>query len=627
MTLVFEAARSARMLRGTLAAQILTQFFAIFCVTNEPSAVRAYKRNQPVKIETYQFVTATRQWVQTLYNVADVIGAVKNALPSKLGAVFVGYITLHAVVDGVEGPALAIDLPLSALSTGLTAKTALVIKSKSDMENIHMHLSGRAADPWGDEVAVFLGRFGASDSEGVLIGAQTTVSRDETVSNILEKLRRNNPLLIRSPPMSGKTSMATLISNHLKTTATDKCLIINLSMFDLSCRGENWVFESAFKGAVGVEWGDLHLLAKKRTIYLIVDDFQVAYLPSDQPGPLKNQSSLLWHLFIVYSSRFYGSIGAWDRLAEFSDAELKDFVVRNLDAAKESAAFTDESVNVFCANLKRLTGSHCGLCYATLDYLNCVLCASEGERSVDHVLRSLDNSAIFSHLQRTRAFWAINNTTPEELTLVTSVVFSEGVVLTPRVILADAKIITQTLARKGILVESGALNQDFVFSSPAMKRFFTEKNRIGPKLEEDPDTIDDLAYAIVTSIDYKHIQSSLEKAADVGGLFGTTGAIDFTVHSPDMEVFWGIELLLEGSRLEDHADPFDNGGRSEAVHRMFTDTCVLDIRQQPKGTATLDLKDLDTRGNLVIFTYDDSFSSGILYAKLWASGKAVSLSK
>ncbi|KAI8829749.1 hypothetical protein BJ741DRAFT_669245 [Chytriomyces cf. hyalinus JEL632] len=665
-----------------------------------------YQNNEPVGIRTHLFSIAAGKWTQTLFNVSDVIGAVKLALAPRFDATPMDELTLHAVAEDVEGSRLEPDLLLSTLSDGLSAM--LVIKSKRDIENIHMDLSRRPSDPWGNEVAVFLGRIGSSDSEGVTIGRRTTVSRDDTVSNILEKLRRNNPLLIKSPPMSGKTSMASLISNRLKTTATEKCLIINLSILDLSSHGKGWEFESSFEEEVGVKWSDLHLLAKNRTIYLIFDEVQVIYQP---PTPLggrpklpSNKSSCVWNLvkatmtnresnirillFSAYGSSLQSSLLATPVVftAEsmlgidwmiFTDAELKDFVVRNvdaakdpvfavrnLDAAKEPAKFTEDPVDQFCANLKRITGSHCGLCYSTVRYLNQVLCASERKRgtlTADHVLRSLDNPSIFNHLQTSRALVSANTVTEEELALVKSVVFSEGMVLTRdarNAMPADATSITQHLVQRGVLVECGAQNQEFVFSSPVMKRFFTEKVFGMPagRAQENPDTLDDLVYAIVSSMDYEHIQASLGKtkktgillerawqmefykasfqctcdyvtSADVGGLFGTTGAIDFTVHSSDMQVFWGIELLREGIRLEEHVRRFDSGGRYEAMCRKFTNTCVLDIRQQPKGGAGLDLKDLDTRGNLFVFTYDDSFASGILYSKSWAGGKAVSFSK
>ncbi|KAJ3381078.1 hypothetical protein HDU80_001933 [Chytriomyces hyalinus] len=86
-----------------------------------------YQTNQPVKIRTHQFSTASGLWVETLFNVADVIGAFFSGVsPAELGQY-----TLHAVVDG---PALKVNLLLSDLTAGRTAKTALIIKSKSDID-------------------------------------------------------------------------------------------------------------------------------------------------------------------------------------------------------------------------------------------------------------------------------------------------------------------------------------------------------------------------------------------------------------------------------------------------------------------------------------------------------------
>ncbi|KAI8820036.1 hypothetical protein BJ741DRAFT_639584 [Chytriomyces cf. hyalinus JEL632] len=89
-----------------------------------------YQRNQPVKIKTH-FDGQGAKREDPLSDVADVIGAVQALPASPFAGVYPGDITLHAVVDGDEGPALEPDLPLSTLSTGLTARTALVIKSKS----------------------------------------------------------------------------------------------------------------------------------------------------------------------------------------------------------------------------------------------------------------------------------------------------------------------------------------------------------------------------------------------------------------------------------------------------------------------------------------------------------------
>ncbi|KAJ3191508.1 hypothetical protein HDU82_003565, partial [Entophlyctis luteolus] len=86
---------------------------------------------EPVAIRTHQFVGTTGQWIQTLFNVADMIGAYR--LGSLLAETPRELLTLHAVIDGVEGPALEPDLLLSDLTAGRTAKSALVIKSHNPL--------------------------------------------------------------------------------------------------------------------------------------------------------------------------------------------------------------------------------------------------------------------------------------------------------------------------------------------------------------------------------------------------------------------------------------------------------------------------------------------------------------
>ncbi|KAI9349718.1 hypothetical protein BDR26DRAFT_852662 [Obelidium mucronatum] len=555
-----------------------------------------------------------------------------------------------------------------------------IIKS----QNVAFDLSRRPSDPWGNEFAVLLGRSGSSDSEGVTIGTTTTVLREETVTNILERFRQSNPLLIKSPPMSGKTSMATLISHHLKTRATEKCLIINLSMVDLSSRGEGWQFKSAFEEQLGVKWSDLFLIVKNRIVYLIFDEVQVIYQSISRPGSPNNKSECVWNLVKSTSSNrtsnfrillfsAYGSSQQSSSLSTpvsftprsmlgikwlaFSETELKEFVLRNLDAAN---ILSEASVDLFCINLKRFTGSHCGFCYATLAYLNDVLLASDKKRgtlTADNILRSLDDASVFTRLKSTRAFLSARNVTEDELEVVRMLVFCERMVLQEEAMSENVKMLAQSLVLRGVFVEYGAHYQDFVFSSPVMRRFFTEKVFGIPaaRAQENPASLADLVYSIVSSIDYTHIQASLGKtkstgillerawqmefyrtsfrcthdfvtSADVGGLFGTRGAIDFTVHSHDKKVFWGIELLREGNRLEDHIERFEDGGRYEVMCRKFTDTCVLDIRREPKGRTPPDLTDLQSFKNLTIFVYNESFSSGVLYSNSWVGGKPVSFS-
>ncbi|TPX60655.1 hypothetical protein CcCBS67573_g08978 [Chytriomyces confervae] len=640
-----------------------------------------YQTNQPVKIRTHQFINATGQWAQTLFNVADMIGAFfRGVSPAELGQY-----KLHAVVNGVEST-LPGNQQLSLIpTTSCSFDNPLIIKSLNGIENTHMDLSRRDSDPWGNEVAVLLESIGSNDSEEVIIGEKRTVAREEAVTNILGVFQNNNPLLIKSPPMSGKTSMANLISHRLKTTAREKCLILKVSMLNLTRHGTGRTFESAFEEEVRVKWGDLPTLARNRKIYLIFDEVQVLYRRpvGDRPASPKFKSDVFWTmvksimvdhssgihilLFSCYESNSESSFLATPvkfttksmlgiNWLNFSDADLKDYVYRNLLARD---GMDDLSLDLFCTNLKRITAGHVGFCHAAVHFLNGILASQRrsGTLTVKHVLKSLNDSRLFTHLRETCAFDGAKNVDVEEQKLVESVVLRKDMVLEKSSLGIKQRQIADSLVLKGVFVEHGVVNLQYVFSSPVMRRFFTEMVSGVPaeRAQKNPDTLDDLVYAIVSSIDYEHIKSSLGKtkktgvllerawqmefykashqctsdyvtSADVGGLFGTPGAIDFTVQSDDMEVFWGIELLLEGIRLEDHVGRFKNGGRYEVMCRMFSETCVLDIRRQPKGTAP-NLEDLDKHENLMIFTYDESFSEGALYSKSCVRGKQVSFSR
>ncbi|KAJ3244063.1 hypothetical protein HDU78_011543, partial [Chytriomyces hyalinus] len=149
-----------------------------------------YQSNQPVKIETHYVGEQERR--RPLEDVADMIGAFfLGVSPAELGRY-----KLSAVVNGVESA-----LPGSQLLS--------LIPTTSCSEHPRELVSPNFR-PLGNEVAVFIGRTGSSPSEGVTIGRETTVPRDETVDMIIEKLRQKNALMIKSPPMSGKTSTATL---------------------------------------------------------------------------------------------------------------------------------------------------------------------------------------------------------------------------------------------------------------------------------------------------------------------------------------------------------------------------------------------------------------------------------
>ncbi|KAL5040693.1 hypothetical protein RTP6_007677 [Batrachochytrium dendrobatidis] len=90
-----------------------------------------YLDYQPVGLRTHILNTNTFVWLQTLFTVGDLVAAVKQALPSKLGAIPVDELTIHYVVDG---PAIAGDVLLTSIQEPVGSyNQPLVIKSSSRM--------------------------------------------------------------------------------------------------------------------------------------------------------------------------------------------------------------------------------------------------------------------------------------------------------------------------------------------------------------------------------------------------------------------------------------------------------------------------------------------------------------
>ncbi|KAJ3381570.1 hypothetical protein HDU80_001810 [Chytriomyces hyalinus] len=90
-----------------------------------------YQTNQPVQIRTHQFSIATGLWVQTLFNVADVIGAATLGATRRLIGLAedFGPLTLHAVVDGVESTLPGNQLLSSIPTASCSFDNPLIIKS------------------------------------------------------------------------------------------------------------------------------------------------------------------------------------------------------------------------------------------------------------------------------------------------------------------------------------------------------------------------------------------------------------------------------------------------------------------------------------------------------------------
>ncbi|KAJ3269127.1 hypothetical protein HDV01_001861, partial [Terramyces sp. JEL0728] len=102
----------------------------------------------------------------------------------------------------------------------------------------------------GDSLVVYLGAETYPvniTNEGISLKSANVVKRQETVDEIISNLKQSGVLLIKSPPMTGKTSLATLVADYLCQCKDDeKKLVINLSMLNFGSKSYSWDFEKLF---------------------------------------------------------------------------------------------------------------------------------------------------------------------------------------------------------------------------------------------------------------------------------------------------------------------------------------------------------------------------------------------
>ena len=144
----------------------------------------------------------------------------------------------------------------------------------------------------GDQNAIWLGRHGsATENEGISLNEVKVIKRESIIRFFLARLEKTNILLVKSPPMTGKTSLATLIADSLYKNSVEKVLIINLSMVDFEQMRESWKLGECFNILTGLHRADLLKISNKRKIYLIFDEEQIIYKKIGNSGEASSSSN------------------------------------------------------------------------------------------------------------------------------------------------------------------------------------------------------------------------------------------------------------------------------------------------------------------------------------------------
>lgn len=517
--------------------------------------------------------------------------------------------------------------------------------------------------------------------EGLNINSEKAVKRYEQSKKIIEKLEAVKVLLIKSPPMSGKTSMASLVSNLLVENAKSKILVINISMVDFALDGENWKFEDSFGKMLGIRWADLRDISKNRDIYLVLDESQIIYnikLPDGTVVP-NHGSGFFWStvksvlsagdnnpnirvlLFAAYgSSAQNGELFTPIQFHEnytmfgidclyFQDDEITEYVLKNFNGV--NYLLRENTVELFCKALKGLVGSHVGLCVLAIKGLNDLFSSdfkypfsdhSKSKLSSDVIIKSLWHESVSNELLNSRALRIVDSLNTAEFDEIKKILYGD-----------NSQKIEISLYQKGIVYVNGGMTE---FISPVMRRYFTQKligNPITRALKTPPN-LEELILNTLSALEYSQLKSCLGRtksdrillerawqmefyksayqctpkdlfiSADVGALFDAKGSIDFTIHTTDLSLFWGIELLREANRINEHLSRFDKNGRYASLCRQFTDYGVVDFRML-ESDADFSFENLTIPEKLFIVFYDESFSKVFIISKSYPKGKQITV--
>lgn len=114
---------------------------------------------------------------------------------------------------------------------------------------------------------------GANSYEGIDLSSPDICKREQTIHKLVEKIEKTRFLLIRSPPMFGKTSLAQLLDQHLVKYFSIR--VIRISILWMGNPSGSWTFESEFQRLMGITWEKFQEKCDHIKTIFIVDEVQV----------------------------------------------------------------------------------------------------------------------------------------------------------------------------------------------------------------------------------------------------------------------------------------------------------------------------------------------------------------
>ncbi|TPX71022.1 hypothetical protein CcCBS67573_g06320 [Chytriomyces confervae] len=584
-----------------------------------------YQSYQPVKIQTHQMIIATGESFQMLSDVADVIGAYRSG--SLLADTPIELLTLHAVVDGVEGHALEIDLPISTLSTGLTAKTALVIKSMRDMDIDSSSPTAGSGKSSRSSINKEVIQLDSIDLNTEHLG------RRELLAKLSGLVGGHRFVRLTSPQASGKSSLLNLYRNSLKRNRKTDVVWISC-LDDRSC--SDLLLD---KAGIDLSKESITDGVGQKDLVVFLDDAQAKYRELTfwnlliKMGPNWIPSNIR---FVISSTHLLaGGIESPLELRSLPVLERNDFLLSS-DEANQFLDFTVIGLpqSMRFPTLKQLVINECG---GLIGALRLSVDSLKGRFSKDMeppeqaLLQYFLSKDYVTNMDRCFGS-AHSRPIGEDFKKFLKRIFVKEEGQPQNLAVVEDEKSYASLKKSGILVELP--DATFTFSSPLAKRYYFKWVFPNRSLTM-PTSLHELVHNVVESMSsnrstvagdfpkeavFQHLfldglarftkadcsicpeLSKIFRDPNSGGSDSVRGEIDFYLNG---NLRWGIELLVNGIGIGEHLSRFSTSGKYFPLG--VADYVVVDLRRNKSGGQPPNIARHPKR--ITVFFKDDKFES------------------
>lgn len=436
----------------------------------------------------------------------------------------------------------------------------------------------------------------------VRLRGNNLLSRSTLVADVLRQLDAMHVVVLRGPPMSGKSTLAALVARALakrSTACKEKAIVFTLSTSGLAQCGR---FADAFKEQCRMDWSSAALARVDYRVYFIIDEAQALRLtyPTDRGGDgdgrppewaqgshvrmfaLNRETAMDWGTgWPRGASRHSTAVLGIDRLS-FSRAEVSEYVRKrfnpsandfNAPPRTEQRGGRPKTLQDLCDRLEWLTGGHAGLCMTAVQALNrarfAFLASSLPSPSTAELIHKVETGSLYQDgdgkltkaLTATRAVPSLWRRQRRQMRALERVAYGLSAANAKQ---AEA---VEKCVRKGILARLETNQVEF--SSPVVWRQFVAASchplRGAARPSRAPQSLRELLYQILRALDCPRMESLLASSI---------------VSVPRMARAWQLELCKAAYRClpSRFATSIDTGG-------LFASDAFVDIIVQEQGTS------------------------------------------